>query len=53
MFVAVFIVHIADDFGRMEKALIYGVGYLTLFFTGAGKYSVDYYLKNRKNVANQ
>lgn len=48
MFVAAFIVHIADDFGIMERALLYGVGYVTLFLSGPGKYSVDHYLRNRK-----
>lgn len=52
MLVAAFIIHIADDFGIMERALLYGVGYITLFLTGPGKYSVDHYLRKRKTVAN-
>lgn len=51
MFVAAFIVHINDDFGIMERALLYGVGYVTLFLTGPGKYSIDYYLRNKGTVA--
>lgn len=47
MLVATFIVHSADPFGVMEKAMLYGVGYITIFLTGPGKYSVDYYLKNK------
>ncbi|WP_139855246.1 DoxX family protein [Aequorivita sinensis] len=50
MLVAAFIVHINDDFGIMERALLYGVGYLSLFFTGPGKYSVDYYLNNKRTI---
>lgn len=48
MLVASFIVHISDGFGGMEKALLYGVGYVALLLTGPGKYSVDALLK-RKN----
>lgn len=53
MFVAAFIVHINDDFGIMERALLYGAGYVTLFLTGPGKYSIDYFLRNRKTEVNQ
>lgn len=49
MFVAVFVIHISDDFGKMEKGLLYGVGFLTLFLTGPGKYSVDKFLQFKKN----
>lgn len=52
MAVAAFIIHKEDPFGVMEKALLFGAGYLTLFFTGPGKYSVDGYLKNRKALVN-
>ena len=41
MLVAVFIVHGADPLGKKEPALLYGLVYATLFFTGPGKYSVD------------
>lgn len=41
MAVAGFVVHFSDPFGRKEKAILYLVMYVTLFFTGAGKYSVD------------
>lgn len=50
MMVAAFIVHSPDPFGVMEKAMLYGVGYITLFLTGPGKYSVDYYLKTKRAV---
>ncbi|NRR90992.1 DoxX family protein [Winogradskyella undariae] len=48
MFVAIFLVHLSDGFGVMEKALLYGIGYLTLFLAGPGKYSVDRFLKRKK-----
>ena len=41
MLVAVFIVHGTDPLGKKEPALLYGLVYATLFFTGPGKYSVD------------
>ena len=53
MAMAAFNVHINDGFGGMEKALLYGITFLALFFTGPGKYSVDYlmaknYIKKNK-----
>lgn len=41
MLVAAFIVHGSDPIGTQEKALLYLGAYLTLFFAGAGKYSLD------------
>ncbi|MFV0540683.1 MAG: DoxX family protein [Aestuariibaculum sp.] len=41
MAVAAFIVHASDPLGVKEKALLYLVGFLVIFFTGAGKYSID------------
>ena len=41
MFVAAFIVHWGDPFGRVEKALLFLTIFLILMMTGAGKYSVD------------
>ena len=41
MAVAFFIVHAADDFGTRELSLLYMGMFLTLFFTGPGRYSVD------------
>ncbi len=41
MSVIVFI-HLGDEaFGKKELALIYLVAFITLFFTGSGRYSVD------------
>lgn len=41
MIVAFFVVHGADSFGDKEMAFLYMGAYLTLFFTGPGKYSAD------------
>lgn len=45
MLVAIFTVHISDGFGGMEKALLYGVGFIALLLTGPGKFSVDALLR--------
>ena len=41
MFVAAFVVHLEDPFGRKEKALLFLVGYVVIALLGAGKYSLD------------
>ncbi len=41
MLVIAFKVHWADPLGDKEHALLYGFGYLALFFAGPGKFSVD------------
>ena len=41
MFVAAFIVHLNDDFGTKEKALLYLVGFVVVFLAGPGKYAID------------
>ena len=41
MIVAFFIVHDGDPFSRREKAFVYLIAFLTLYFTGPGKYSLD------------
>lgn len=48
MFVATFIFHAGHEFGSVEGPMIFFFGFLALFFSGAGKYSVDYFLANRK-----
>jgi putative oxidoreductase len=48
MLVAAFIVHAADPWAKQEFALLYGVCYLTLMFTGAGRLSIDQ-LINKKS----
>ena len=45
MFVAAFIVHASDPIDVKEKALLYLFSFLVIFFTGAGKYSIDGFKK--------
>ncbi len=45
MVVAVFVVHAADPIGVKELGLFYLASYVALLFSGAGKFSVDEYLK--------
>ncbi len=40
MLVAAFVVHGNDPFGGKEKALLYAMAYIALFFSNGGKYSV-------------
>lgn len=48
MGVAAFIVHSEDPFTRQELPLMYLTGYILLFFTGSGKYSLDWYFLSQK-----
>ena len=48
MAVAALIVHVPDGFGRQELPLLYLSGWVLLFFTGAGKYSLDWYFMSLK-----
>jgi putative oxidoreductase len=41
MGVAVFIIHAEDPFSKQELGLLFLIPYLTLFLTGAGKFSLD------------
>ena len=41
MFVAAFIVHMGDPFGRVEKAFLFLGVFTVLMLTGPGKYSID------------
>lgn len=41
MLVIATIVHADDPWGKKEFALLYAIPYLTLIFTGGGKYSLD------------
>ena len=47
MLVAAFVTHADDPFNKMELALLYGAGSMTLVLTGAGKYSVDGWWRGR------
>lgn len=48
MLVAGLIVHGPDAFRMKEMSLLYGAIYTVILITGAGKYSVDNWLVNRK-----
>jgi len=41
MFVAAFMVHLTDPFGKKEKALLYLVVFMAIILLGPGKYSID------------
>jgi putative oxidoreductase len=41
MLVAAFAIHADDPWAKKELALLYAVPFVTLVFTGAGKFSVD------------
>lgn len=47
MGVAAFIAHAGDPFSAREKALLFMGVYSYLFFTGGGRFSVDYFYKSR------
>jgi|SRR5690606_34244559 len=48
MAVVALVVHADDGFGRQELPLLYLAGFVLLFFTGSGKYSLDHYFLARK-----
>ena len=41
MFVAHLIIHDGDAFSKKEKSFLYLIAFITIFFTGPGKYSID------------
>ena len=41
MLVAFTIAHDGDPFSRKEKSLMYLIAFISIYFTGPGKYSVD------------
>jgi len=47
MAVAFLIIHAVDPFQVKELALVYGVGFVTLFFTGPGWLSLDAWFGRR------
>jgi putative oxidoreductase len=47
MLIAVFHIHVTDPFAKQELGLFYLVGYVILFFTGSGRYSLDYHIQRR------
>lgn len=53
MFVAAFVAHWGDPFGKMELSLLYLTIFTTLFFTGGGKYSVSNLFSSRFENGNK
>lgn len=47
MLVIIFDIHGGDPFGDREHAIMYLMSYLTLLFTGPGKYSLDRLIQKR------
>ena len=44
MLVAIFLIHINDPWNKIEFPLLYLFAYISIFFFGAGKYSLDHKL---------
>lgn len=49
MLTAVLVIHADDPWNKKEFALLYAIPYLTLIFTGGGKFSLDSILLKKKN----
>lgn len=49
MLVAALIVHANDGFGKQELPLLFGLIFLSLAITGAGKISMDYWIYQKLN----
>ena len=45
--IAITVVHAADRFEDMEKAVLFLIVFTTFFILGPGKYSVDYYISKK------
>lgn len=52
MFVAAFIYHANDPFKGQEKAILFFAGYVVLFLTGPGKYSLQKFIDDRLKIKN-
>ncbi|MEX2601141.1 MAG: DoxX family protein [Balneolaceae bacterium] len=51
MSVIAFIAHGDDPFSRQELPLFFLIAFVTLFFTGAGRYSLDQLFFNRRRIS--
>ena len=51
MCIALFVIHGADPWKKQELAAVFLAAYVTLLCTGAGRYSVDSWLAERKKSA--
>ncbi len=50
MVVAASVIHINDEFGKQEFALLYAIIYLTIIIIGGGKYALDYLISKNRNI---
>ena len=48
MMVAILLIHMSDPFERQELPLLYAVIYLVILIAGAGKFSIDNMVFNKK-----
>lgn len=48
MLVAAFVVHADDPWSKQEFALLYAIPFLTLVFTGGGRYALDSLIRWKK-----
>jgi len=48
MIVAVFVANAGEPFGKIEKGLLFLMTFVALLFSGAGAYSIDALIKNRR-----
>lgn len=48
MLVAAFVVHGEDPFSKKEFALVYAIPFLLMIFSGAGRFSLDQVMQNRR-----
>ena len=53
MFVAFFLAHADDPFSQKEKALLFLISYITLFFTGPGKFALQSYFESKIKISNK
>ncbi len=54
MATAFFTAHFNDEFGQQEKVILFGFAFLTLFFTGPGRFSLDaYFQKDNQYIGKQ
>lgn len=50
MATAFFTVHLNDEFGQQEKAILYGFAFVSLFLTGPGRLSMDAPMQKGKRL---
>jgi putative oxidoreductase len=48
MLIAAFVIHADDPWGKQEFALMYAIPYLTLIFTGGGRFALERLIRIRR-----